>query len=208
MNQTFFLFFFFLPWARRSCDGSRCIPPFHCVLRWMEFFHKEEARREGRGSVGEGGRRKSRSFHGQSSLLGFPSNSSRQMEHKLRKTSAFISFRGGCNRAGCRTPVHPSFYYSSPPRFDLENFETNHASNGIGEDTLLLPRHAAANSLHPRISIFFSTFHSFESVSFYRANWIWKNLLTHWGLILTTEGKFSSLLHGIKDRDEYKNVPS
>lgn len=108
----------------------------------MEFFHKEEARREGRGSVGEGGRRKSRSFHGQSSLLGFPSNSSRQMEHKLRKTSAFISFRGGCNRAG-EVAEHPS-----PPRFDLENFETNHASNGVGEDTLLLPRYAAANSLH------------------------------------------------------------
>lgn len=174
MNQTFFLFFFFLPWARRSCDGSRCIPPFHCVLRWMEFFHKEEARREGRGSVGEGGRRKSRSFHGQSSLLGFPSNSSRQMEHKLRKTSAFISFRGGCNRAG-EVAEHPSilrFITPPPPRFDLENFETNHASNGIGYALVTSARSCKFPTLCPRISIFFSTFHSFESVSFYRANWI------------------------------------
>lgn len=87
----------------------------------MEFFHKEE---EGRSKKED---EENLGLPADGILLGFPSNSSRQMEHKLRKTSAFISFQGGCNRGG-RLP-----FYSL--RFDLENLET--ISNvGIGEDAL------------------------------------------------------------------------
>lgn len=77
----------------------------------MEFFHKE----------GEGRSKEDEENLGL--LLGFPSNSSRQMEHKLRKTSAFISFQGGCNRAG-ETAEHPSVLF--PSEGSEENLEYGH----------------------------------------------------------------------------------
>ena len=123
----------------------------------MEFFHKEEARE------GEGGRRKSRSFHGQNSLLGFPSNSSRQMEHKLRKTSAFISFQRGCNRAG---EEHPSFLLP-PPSFRSGKFRNGPPSNGL-DDLRMIPNSCFPSDfilynlplaeLEVEISIFFLIF--------------------------------------------------